>query len=264
MPRFLLACACALLLAAGTARAEGAPTACASIADRDCPPLPRVTAKGNLRVEVVTRKRRVLIPLAGAATEEDYTDSCPDGKCECTEIVQYFDFKGPVPGFRQVNADEFARAAKAKCSVDNSNVTREARRFAVSDAFVSTAFYELEYCRTCGGSCHGRTTLSTFDAQTGRALVLRDVLRPDAVAPLRAHMANYAAKAYADEVDRPAQRGFLAQELAQRPLLDDGFFVEDGKVFVDLDSFAFGCAGGSFYPVPVPPAMLTSAAAAKL
>ena len=41
-------------------------------------------------------------------------------------------------------------------------------------------------------------------------------------------------------------------------------YVENGTVFVDLNSFALSCADGPFFPVPVPPALIGPAFAASL
>src|SRR5262249_11182304 len=160
-----------------------------------------------------------------------------DGKCDCTEEVQFLEFKGPVPGFRQVNAFEHAAGAQAKCSIANSNVIREAVRFDVSDRLISTAIFELEYCRTCGGSCHGHTVLATYDGRTGVSLRIGDVLKPGAVRALREHMADYVAKTTVDkDAEGPSGREFtrarLGALLAQRSLIDEGLYVENGTVFV--------------------------------
>ena len=88
-----LLCVATLTVRVGDAVAAG----CDSIAGelRDCPRLPAVTVGRDLRVEVVTRERTVTLRPRG-----DEEPPCPDGKCVCKEVVQHFDFKGPVPGFR--------------------------------------------------------------------------------------------------------------------------------------------------------------------
>jgi hypothetical protein len=225
-----------------------------------------VTAKGNLRVEVLEHKRTLHYPLSQVDEDrrEEFASYCGKGPCECVEVVQYLDFKGPVPGFRQVNAVEHAAAQRVRCSVDNSDVHRQALQFAVSARFISTAFFELEYCHGCGGSCHGNTKLATYDAQTGRALAIGDWLKPGAVEALRQHMIQYVLKTYATEEDATYVRTQLAQELAARKIVDEGFYVENGTLYVDIDSFVLGCAGGSFYPVAVPRELIAPAFAALL
>ena len=252
------------LLLGGSVALDVAP--CRSILERDCARPSRVTAKGDLRVEILARKRSVSFSLATADEDlrEELGPSCPKGRCGCVEGVEYLDFKGPVPAFRQINAAERAIAAKAKCSIENANVMREVRRFAVSARLVSVAAFELEYCHTCGGSCHGRGVLATYDTKDGRALAVRDFLKADAVEALQRHMLEYVLQNYTEAVDREPERPRIAKELAARSRLDDGFFVEDGVVYVDLDSFVLGCAGGPFYPVPVPAELLTPAFAASL
>jgi hypothetical protein len=257
MLRVLLVALCAILLWGGAARAEDG--VCKSIADRDCAQgVARVTTRGDLRVEVFTRKRSLSFPLSAASSDErdEYAASCVGGKCACDEDVQYFEFKGPVPGFRRVNAIEHDAAAKMKCSIGNSTVLRTAGMFSVGGGFVSTAVYGLEYCRTCGGSCHGRTVLATYAGRTGDTVLVRDALKPDAVGPLRQHVIDYFVATFVDEADRPRQRERLAADLAARAFLDEGIFVENGTVYVNLDRFALSCADSSFYPVPIPAALL--------
>jgi len=264
LPRVFV-CVAAIVAAFGVARAEG--KICTSILEggEDCAPLPRVTAKGDLRVEVITRKRSVTYPLSAAKDlDEDLTSSCPGGKCGCDEHVQYFDFKGPVPGFRQVNAFEMRAAAGAKCSIENSNVAREAMHFAVSAHFISTATYQLEYCHGCGGSCHGTTVLATYDAQSGKALHLRDILKAGAGDALASQLADDFVQSSVDAPERAWTRAQLVKELSARPLLDEGFYVENGRVYANLDSFATSCAAGSFFPVPVRADMIDPAVAAAI
>src|SRR5262245_54847570 len=158
---------------------------CTSIAQRDCAPLPRVMAKGNLRVEILTRKRELSF-APGPDDEPCYGG----GKCVCGEVIEHLDIKGPVPAFREVNAaEERAAAAASKCSVENSTVTRSIDHYLVSPHFISIAAFELEYCHTCGGSCHGTTVLSTYDAANGRLLRVGDAVKADQIEALRRFMA---------------------------------------------------------------------------
>ena len=268
MRRLLLAMLCALSVAHSVAHAED-DTACRSIADRDrgrdCAPLPRVSVDHDLRVEIFTRAGSRSFPLASATgVADDLTSSCPDGTCTCEESVQYFEFKGPVPGFRQVNAAERAAAKRMRCSIENSNVDRSAMMFAVSARLVSTAISELEYCHGCGGSCHGHTTLTTYDGKTGRVLQVRDALAPGAVDALRRHMIDYIVTDHAGEDSRASLGGILTNELATRGLLDEGIYAEHGALYVNLNSFALSCAEGSFHPVPVPRELIAPSFAALL
>lgn len=258
-------CVAAMFAALGVAHAEG--QACPSITQNgnECAALPRVTAKGNLRVEVITRKRSVTFPLSAAEDlDQDLMSSCPGGKCACDERVQHIDFKGPVPGFRQVNEFEMRAAASAKCSIENSSVVREAMHFALSVHFISTAIFQLEYCHGCGGSCHGTTVLATYNAQSGKALRLRDVLKPGAGSALASQLAADFVLAHTEVTDRERTRAGLIKELSARWLLDEGFYVERGVVYANLDSFVMGCADGSFYPVAVRADMIDPAFAALL
>jgi hypothetical protein len=188
----------------------------------------------------------------------------PGRQMHCDERVQYFEFKGPLRGLRGVNASERAAAGRMRCSVENSDVAREALMFSISPHLVSTAVSELEYCRTCGGGCHGHTVLATYDGKTGRALRIADVLKPDAVEPLRRHIADYIAKTYVDEPGRDAYRQRLAQSLVERPFADDGVYAENGILYVNLDSFVLSCAEGSFFPVPIPKELIAPSFAALL
>jgi hypothetical protein len=148
-------------------------------------------------------------------------------------------------------------AAGMKCSIDNSAVSREAQHFAVSAHFVSTAVFELEYCRTCGGSCHGRTVLATYDAAYGATVRLRDAVPLARMAALKLRLVDAFVFANFASRDRLLQRERLLKALASRSFADDGMYVERGKVFVNLDLFALSCADGSFYPLMVPAEFLT-------
>src|SRR5690242_14793662 len=152
MRRLLIAILCALGFAHGAALADDR-KACASITQNDdCADLPRVTAKGDLRVEIFTRKRQLSFPVSAAVeSDEDLSAVCNGGVCTCNESIQYLEFKGPHPGFRQVNAAEHAASEKMKCAAENADVDRQITHFEVSTHLISTAADELEYCHGCGG-----------------------------------------------------------------------------------------------------------------
>jgi hypothetical protein len=248
-----------LLSVTSHARAAG----CASIADRDCPPPPAVTVKGDLRVEIKTRESEQVFAQPGDIEDTDLAGACANAQCVCRAFVQHLDFKGPVPGFRRVNEDEWRAAAAVTCSAENARVGREVVRFAVTKRTVSIAISDLEYCATCGGSCHGHTALKSYDAKTGAVLTLRDAIAPQKLAALRTRLAADFVAANGEGA-RDYSRTILNNDLARTITLDTGLYVEPGAAFVNLDSFALGCASGSFHPVRIPRRFLTRAFRVRL
>lgn len=256
MLRFLLVALCAIFLAPSAAWAEGEKQ-CTSIMERDCAPLPRVNVGRDHRVEIFTRQRTVFFPVPQGDAGDELRLVCANGKCECAEHVQFFEFKGPHPGFARINDIERSAASKTHCSLENANVNRDTLAFSVSRSLVSTAIGELEYCHGCGGSCHGRTVLSTYDELDGRLLKVGVFLKPDRVQALREHMAEFISSKNGEEAaDRARLKARILADLAKRNLLDEGFYAERGTIYIDLASFALSCAEGSFHPVPVPPEMI--------
>ena len=249
-----LVCALFFLVCAPVEAGE----ACGSITqarEQDCPPLPRVTYGPNLRVEVVTVKRSLTFP----AVEVD----CPGGKCVCDEAVQHLDFKGPVPGFAQANAGEWRAAQAMKCSAQNSNVSRDILRFAVTKAAVSTAVFELEYCHGCGGSCHGRAVLAAYDARNGAPIVLRDAVDATQLSALKARLAKDFVTKNFDAAGAKFGMEEVSRDLASLTL-DSGLYVEGANVFVNIDTFALSCAEGPFHPVEIPAQFLRPGFRARL
>ena len=247
--------------------AAPATAACNSIADEersDCPPPPRVTYGPDLRVEIVARKRQLTFPLSAELKDDPTFDTaCPRGKCACAELVERLDFKGPVPGFRQVNEAEWRASAAMKCSVENSSVSRQVLRFAVTKNFISTAVRELEYCHGCGGSCHGNGKLSAYDARSGGIVKLADAVDAGKLSDLKTRLIENFVAAHVDEA-REATAKLVREDLDRSNFLEKGLYVEPSRVFVDLDTFALGCADGSFHPVEIPPEFLTPAFRARL
>lgn len=244
---------------------EARAASCTSIADRDCPPLPAVTVNGDLRVEIRTREGEHVFPLPPDYSEEsDFANDCPGGKCVCGEFVQHLDFKGPVPGFRQVNEDEQRAAAARACSVENTHVRRDVNRFAVTKRTVSIAIGDVELCVGCGGSCHGHTALKSYDAKTGAALTLRDAIAPQKLEALRKRLGEDFVAANFDKSLRERQGEFSGEDFTSAVTLDAGLYVEPGGVFVNLDTFPLGCADGSFHPVRIPRTFLTRAFRTRL
>jgi hypothetical protein len=264
MLRLLLTVLCALVLAHNVAWAEGEKK-CTSITERDCAPLPRVSTGRDHRVEIFTRRRTIFFPVPQGEAGEELRLVCTNGKCACTEHVQFFEFKGPHRGFRQVNDAERRAASRTHCSLQNANVNRDALAFALSAHLISTAISELEYCHGCGGSCHGSTTLATYDEQDGRLLQVGDFLKPGSVQALREHMADYiAGKHGEDSTNRATLRTRILAELAKRALIDEGVYAERGTLYINLNSFALSCADGSFHPIPIPPGLIKPGLAGML
>ena len=257
----LLALLLFLPLAAPSARAA---ETCTSIADTDCPPPPRVTVGRDLRVEVITRKRKFTFPIPPSEDRPDLDATCPNARCVCDKFVEHLDFKGPIPAFREVNAAERRSAAAMTCTMEDMYVHRTVERFEVTKSVVSTAVHELQYCHGCGGSCHGGTILSAYDAKTGAKLTLRDAIDPGTLEAVRARLVDDFVAANFEESKRDHKRKMLNEELAQRRLLDEGLYVEPGKVFFNLSTFALGCVSGSFHPVVIPPELLTPAFRARI
>ncbi|MBP6013755.1 MAG: hypothetical protein KBA31_16125 [Alphaproteobacteria bacterium] len=246
----------ALAVRAGVAESSG----CESIAGalRGCPRLPAVTVGGDLRVEVVTRERTLTLRPRG-----DEEPPCPDGKCVCKEVVQHFDFKGPVPGFRAVNDEEGRAAAATTCTTASNSVLRAAVKFSVTAQTVSTVIYELDDCRGCNGSCHGAVRLSSFDAKTGARLVLADAVVPQLLPALKARLIETFVAANAGADDKAFMRKQLANDL-NRDFAQDGVYVESGAVFVNLNTWVLSCAEGSFHPMAIPVAFLSPGFRARL
>lgn len=266
MLRFLLAVLCVAFASHDAAWAEGQKqcTSIASINGDDCTPLPRVSVGRDYRVEIFTRQRAIFFPVPQGEDGEELRLICTRGKCECSEHVQFFEFKGPHPGFRAINDIERSAAGKTQCSLENANINRDALAFAISPHLISTAISELEYCHGCGGSCHGSTKLATYDEQDGRLLHVGDFLKPGAADALRRHMIEFVIANYGADAGEAYIRKQLGDELAHRSLLDEGIYAEHGKLYLNLDSFVLGCAGGSFYPIPIPAELLTASIAARL
>ncbi len=264
MLRIFIVALCILGLA--PAVADDALPPCRSISDVECGPLPRVSVMQGVRVERVTaRKRTVSYPLKGLGSEtDDYTQSCPGGTCACDEDVEYLSFKGGAAGLRIISAREKRAASLANCSIDNSTVWREPQHVAVSATLVSISTFDLEYCQTCGGSCHCHTILSTYDIRSGKALRIGDVLKPGSVDALRRQLVDDFVLKNFDEGDRARERAQFAQEFSARPLVDEGFYVENGTVYANMDSFALSCAAGSFFPVAVAAGLIDPSFAALI
>jgi len=255
MLRLLLALLCVVFATDGAARAEGA-NHCTSITDQDCAPLPRVNVGRDHRVEIFTRQRTISFPVPSGEAGEELRLICTNGKCDCSEHVQFFEFKGPHKGFARINDIERSAASKTHCSVENANVARDALRFEISRSLISTAIFEIEYCHGCGGSCHGSTTLATYDELDGRLLKVGDVLKPGAAEALRRHMIDYMVAKHGREEGNASLGQRLTQDLANRALLNEGFYAERGTLYINLSSFALSCADGSFFPIPIPPQLI--------
>lgn len=255
-----IALAAFLSLAAFTAPASAAADGCTSIAGglRDCPPMPRVSYGRDLRVEVLSRERSLTLRPRG-----DEEPPCPEGKCVCKEVVQHFDFKGPVPGFRAVNEAEARAAAAMTCSTASNGVWRTAAKFSVTAQTVSTAIFELDDCRGCNGSCHGKMQLSSYDGQTGARLVLADAVNPALLPALKARLIEMFVAANAGPDDKAFMRQQLADDL-NRDFAQDGVYVEKGAVFIDLNTFVLSCADGSFHPLAIPVEFLRPAFRGRL
>jgi hypothetical protein len=251
--------------------AESAPedtNMCHSIADRNCPfgqPL-IITHGAKVAIKTLSSKT-VVLPLPDGAREQleelvgDVEYACPHKHCSCEEDIKHLVFSGRSPGIVKINAREWHNATSNRCSLEDSSIIREPQYIYTSAVFISTAIFSESYCRGCGGSCHGNMLLATYDTETGREYKVRDIVSADNISTLEEAMITGAINHYVGPEDRPGQnvqsvKENIVQTLQSRSLSDAGLYVENGKAYVDIDSFIRGCVDGSFYPVEVPPGLI--------
>ncbi len=187
-----------------------------------------------------------------------------EGSCSCSEGVYHLAFSGEARGLPGINAAEQQAAAGMQCSVADAFVTRQPMFAYASPVFVSKLIYNVNYCRGCGGSCHGNVTMATYDAQTGREVKLADAVA---------------------EKDLPALRKVLEQAFVERHVKKEGtsgeqekhithvkkslpehvrkntepgspVYVEKGRLFVNIGGYVLSCSDGPFHPLEIPVAFL--------
>ncbi|NDF11648.1 MAG: hypothetical protein EB060_02390 [Proteobacteria bacterium] len=220
---------------------------CTSINDRYCDGHPLITANGaKAEIQVSTAKE-----YSYKRTHSEQGTSC-GGACKCKAEVRYVHLEGKGAGIDAINSQEKQQAKKMRCSFDNTFVIRRPDFVSTSPTLVSTAIFNEEYCRDCGGGCHGNTLLATYDAAKGKKYVLGDVIAKGDLAAVKNDVSAEYTKRYVPQEQHDYVNKFLPKDIDRNLTPDAGIYVENDTVYVSVTSFTLGCAAGSFYPVPVP------------
>jgi len=194
---------------------------------------------------------------------------CPNQKCTCEEKIGYFEFSGKPKGLDKINKTEKENSKKLSCNWEMSSIDHLSQFGFANLQLASVAIYEVEYGLGAGGSCHGHHKMKTYDAETGSQYILQNIIKTEYIsklndALLKDFMARYAENNINEITDDKEKKEHLEnikksvqKYLKETSVIEQGFVVENGKVYTNIDNFLFSCAEGNFFPVEVPKEFIT-------
>ena len=200
--------------------------------------------------------------------EEEYRIYCPEKVCQCEADVRYISFKEDKQNpfsLKSINDLLKASAKKRLCNDTISYTSTVPKVTSHSPGFIS--IFATGHITSTGGngSCHGANEARTFNTKTGKELFLKDIVDISRLKEIRAALAKtvvghahktlkdeypFAEKSIADVEKIVADS--LSQFVSDDELLKTGFYIEDGKVFVNTEQYYFSCAAGNIYPGELP------------
>lgn len=202
----------------------------------------RTLEAGSRNLALPPEQRNDLMVLEGQAPEQ----------VVCESDVRYPVLTGTDEHIKHVNKAFLNLAEGSRCSSYYTVATLSPEVIEQSGTIISVLFHQMLYPWGGNGSCHGRWVPMVFDLQSGQQLSLKDVL---------------------DETDYPAVRKYVLSELESfsiddrkidsymlsdmairldKELTGFGFYIQNGHVYIELNSFLLSCADGNHLPVRLP------------
>jgi hypothetical protein len=204
-------------------------------------------------------------------------DSCKNGTVECEEEIQYVQFqmlKNVAPSAKEnierVNKEQRQIIEEHHCK-SNSAIVRFTPRYIYAHyPLISIIYHNLDYCLGCGGSCHSHDVVYTYNIENtfDGPLTMESILRREDYRRLKIILL----KKLKERLALTKEQEQLWDQIHQKQVSDsldkdfwqNGFFLEKGKIMVNIDGYFKSCADGSFNPVEIPQEFLRSEFVEKL
>jgi|GEM_PF-5443232 len=220
-------------------------SACSSIMDTKCDWEKALVITNDIEAEVNLGKKQ----------EIDYpTKNCAKRKCVCEELAGSVEFYKNGKALDLINAQEKKRAENYKCDATKIFGRHRPQFVYTSNSVISIGSYNLNYIRDITKGCHGEHPFITYDTQTGEQYLLKDILLSDKIELLDDALVSgfYAIYGRQDADKEKDIKNNVKEYLEKNPVGNSGFIVGNGRIYLNIGTFAFGCSAGSFYPVEVP------------
>lgn len=176
----------------------------------------------------------------------------PPNEVSCEANVVYPRITTSFPTADKVNAILLKMAEETRCSAELSNAWQQVHVAVLSGSLFSFHINRIPYPRGGNGSCHGNWESGIYDLESGRTVTLSDLVPEKNIQALRDYVIDYWRNYGQDGIKvEDYEIGQLEKRLQEKPL---GFpiFYEKGRIWMDVNEFMVGCAGGNSYPVELP------------
>lgn len=211
---------------------------CSSIMDKKCDWEKHLVIADDTQVKITIPQKQII------------NFDCPEGKCECEEIAGSVELKG----LEAINKQEKERSKNYRCSSAKVYARHRPQFVYASSMVFSIVTYNLNYIRDITKSCHGEHNFITYDTESGNRYLLKNILLEDKINALSdALIDDFLIHYVKQDADKEKDiRKTVREYIEKNTLKNSGFVVENGKVYLNIGAFIFGCAAGSFYPVEIP------------
>ncbi len=225
---------------------------CSSIVDKKCDWEKYLIIANDVEVKITVPEKQI-IDYSIRKTLTNTASDCPQGKCICEEIVGSVELIGKADGLELINEQEKNRSEDYRCNITKVYGRHRPQFVYATPQIVSIVSYNLNYIRDVTESCHGEHPFITYDALFAGRYLLKDIIAGNISALSDALVDDFIVRyAKQDSGDVENIRQSVQKYIKENPPENSGFVVENGKIYVNIGAFIFGCSSGSFYPVEVP------------
>lgn len=202
--------------------------------------------QGEIKFPISAADRRILIDDGYTIAEKQHDVSCQaDVKAVALDERQF-------PGSRRLNDLILKQAQAAACAKEFREAKFIPESIVLENNLISILFYRLQYPAGGNGSCHGGWQTVTADVRGGYVYMLSDLLDDKQLSAFYVYMSEKLSQ-LGEPDSRPSTKSIdlIIEELKNNP--DKfGFYLQQGKLFLEVNSFLLSCAEGNHFPVEIP------------
>ncbi len=221
--------------------------------------------------------------------DKEYSERfCPSDRCVCESELEYVRITSVSQGVRLINRRLRADAEKARCTYLQGLASMDQEVTHLSSHSVSIVEISESESLGANGSCHQAVAVHTYELATGKEYLLGDIISPSSLSQLRLSLPASVAAEHNRQANESAYEQWkantppgwknaykpylepaedLAHEeqearrkldsLSDQDLLNAAIFIKNNHLFININDYIFGCAGGMFHPAEIPASLIT-------
>jgi hypothetical protein len=241
---------------------------------------------------VVFSNGKIPFRLKSAEAKSNYAAVCKGNICYCDSDVEYVQIESgaATQAIAAINTQLKKDAQSPRCKYLDAVDTVKEQVTYLSRHFLSVVEHVESVAWTASGSCHGHSSVHTFDLISGKEYHLGDIISASSVPAVRAFLPEAVVRGYELQLDEeiradlrenslphdpqltnykhyaepPADRNRdlesarkAVQSLSDGDILNEPFFLKDHQAYLNVEGYYFSCAAGEFRPAEIPNEIIT-------